>query len=374
MLFGLIACVQNQEPAVGNNTEPAVGSNTKPAGDNTESENLYGSPWVTSMATGNLPQEAPEAKDDLYLYYNYDEIAAHQGQMYTPLTENMNVIRDYLSEFMKSGNLSGAADGSYTNAELEQLAIFYQQAADLETLGNTGLSELQPYLDRIQNAQSLSELNAILVSEDFPFSPYLYFLVCPFDLSSVNGVMVYPELLFVDNLDGAINYQDSDDDAVNKAIYQNLSSKLAKVVGDLNLLGLSQEEAISQINELLAFEKSYAKYIDSIEVLPDTYASGDRWKAEAGADLIGLELVMTVAEKTSGFDYEELFKNTTYLYLEVVPSADILYIYLLIDGHPLKNLRTNINVQMFDKLYETYGIAEGDGMYLPPEKRLHFYW
>ncbi len=34
------------------------------------------------------------------------------------------------------------------------------------------------------------------------------------------------------------------------------------------------------------------------------------------------------------------------------------------DSHPLSYLRVNVTVQQFDEFYETYGIKEGDNMYL----------
>ena len=40
------------------------------------------------------------------------------------------------------------------------------------------------------------------------------------------------------------------------------------------------------------------------------------------------------------------------------------------DPHPLDFLRVNVLVQQFDEFYETYGVVEGDGMYLDPEKRI----
>jgi len=43
------------------------------------------------------------------------------------------------------------------------------------------------------------------------------------------------------------------------------------------------------------------------------------------------------------------------------------------DSHPLNYLRTNVNVQMFDEFYETYGVQEGDGMYLPEDQRIQFW-
>ena len=164
-----------------------------------EEAELFGKPWIDSVVTGNLPKEAPEAKDDLYLHYNYDELAAHQGEYYLPVLAAMNVIRNYFSEAMEAGKLTDAGDSILTDEELQQLSIFYSQASDLEALAKAGISELQPYLDRIRNAAGISELNEILVSDDFPFSPYLYLPVSTTDLSGVNNVIVYPEFLYVDN-------------------------------------------------------------------------------------------------------------------------------------------------------------------------------
>ena len=45
---------------------------------------LFGSPWINSMIIGNLPEEAPSVKDDLYLGMNYSELAAHQEEVYIP--------------------------------------------------------------------------------------------------------------------------------------------------------------------------------------------------------------------------------------------------------------------------------------------------
>lgn len=40
------------------------------------------------------------------------------------------------------------------------------------------------------------------------------------------------------------------------------------------------------------------------------------------------------------------------------------------DPHPLSYLRVNVTAQQFDEFYETYGIKEGDNMYLAPEDRI----
>ena len=38
--------------------------------------------------------------------------------------------------------------------------------------------------------------------------------------------------------------------------------------------------------------------------------------------------------------------------------------------HPLAYLRVNVSVQQFDAFFRTYGIGEGDGMYVPPAERI----
>ena len=44
--------------------------------------------------------------------------------------------------------------------------------------------------------------------------------------------------------------------------------------------------------------------------------------------------------------------------------------YLRTDNHPVECYRCNIPVQNFDEFLETYGVKEGDGMYLAPEDRI----
>ena len=39
---------------------------------------LFGRPWYNISIIGNLPDSAADAADDLYSYYNYDFVAAHQ--------------------------------------------------------------------------------------------------------------------------------------------------------------------------------------------------------------------------------------------------------------------------------------------------------
>ena len=90
--------------------------------------------------------------------------------------------------------------------------------------------------------------------------------------------------------------------------------------------------------------------------------------AEALADLCGLQAVLERAQSIKGFDYEKMFGDLARSWATVyspsytgVPS---------VDAHALNNLRVNVSVQMYDEFYATYGAAEGNTMYLLPEKCL----
>lgn len=221
-------------------------------------EALVGVPWVDSIISGNLPEAAPEAKDDLYLHYNYDEMQAHQGEMYNLMLTHQTILADIVAAAIEEGTLT-AAEGKYSEAELKQLNIFYQQAKALVESEDIGVAPLQPYLDKISAVTSLEELNSVLVSEDFPFSPYLYLLVNAYDMSAQNNVFVYPELLFVDNIDGATYYQDTDDPVVQTAHQQAISQIALMTMQDLALLGVPQESVQETMQGLIGLEQSYGK-------------------------------------------------------------------------------------------------------------------
>ena len=243
-----------------------------------EANDLFGAPWVNSIVDGNIPQEAPDVKDDLFLHYTYDTLQLHQGEQWRPSFDKP-AMETYLTEIMEGSQGNGLATAGCSEAEWEQLSIFYQQASDLDALQEAGISELQPWLDQIQNAASIEELNDVLVSDDFPFSPYLYFIVQAYDMSGTNNVFVYPQFLFVDNLDGAKYYQDTDDENIKLAYNMTISDGASTALLDLFLLGLSQEEGLPLIKEMLDIEKSYGK---------DAYFSNKYPQEEYGAYSVAL--------------------------------------------------------------------------------------
>ena len=114
-----------------------------------------------------------------------------------------------------------------------------------------------------------------------------------------------------------------------------------------------------------------ADYYSSIEVMPGTNVDGQHVVGEAAADLNGMQVTLALGQKTEGFDYERFCSRFAVAWGNVVNEAS--FTATLADTHPLDNLRMNVCAQMYDMMYDTLGVAEGDGMYLAPDQRI-FIW
>jgi len=229
-----------------------------------EPEELFGSPWVNSMVIGNLPETAPDLKDDFYAAVNYDVLAANQGGMYMPIMFGAAEVEAAVTALLQDGSLEGD--------EIDQLKIFWEQAADIEALREAGYSQVTPYVERINAAGSIEELNAVLTAEDFPFSPYLAMHVGPLALNEENGVWIYPALsLTTDFSNGANSYTGPAAD-VNE-LSQKISSleRTQYLRGTMKALGVEAENLGNTILELFNTEASYVSktYSDATSALAD---------------------------------------------------------------------------------------------------------
>ena len=111
-------------------------------------------------------------------------------------------------------------------------------------------------------------------------------------------------------------------------------------------------------------------YYDNVVAFDDgTKYSGQMVQTEAIADIAGMKVMLTLAKKIPNFDYDKFFKAFEKMWARVhtIESAENA---TLTDTHPLHYLRGNVTVQQFDEFNETYGIKEGDGMYIKPEDRI----
>lgn len=218
-----------------------------------ETAELFGSPWVNSMVTGNLPETAPEEKDDFYAAVNYDFLAASQAAgMSMPLAASAGEIQAAVMSLLQDESLSGNG--------IDQLKIFWEQAADMDALREDSLSRISPYLKRIAAAASIQELNEVLTAEDFPFSPYLAMPTAPLALNKENGVWIFPALaLTSDYSNGANSYSEPVEDAVT---FQQKMSSLERVLYIpvvLSALEVPSGDTAGTILDLFNTEVAYVK-------------------------------------------------------------------------------------------------------------------
>lgn len=248
---GLVACGET----VGPDASSADGADVATEAPAVEAAGLEGSPWVTSIVQGNLPTEAPKVTDDLYTHFDYAWLAEHQER---PARE----IEVYAAEIPAA--ITGIIqDTSKTDHELEQLRILYNQAADLDALREIGLSEVEPYLERIDAVGTLSEMDALLTSDDFPFSPFIVAPLATSDLRADYTVNVLPNLMFSDPLlVGGMFYQDSDSDEQRAANDYGLDTVAQFSMVDLSSTGMPQDEIAPAIAALKDAERTYAKFAD----------------------------------------------------------------------------------------------------------------
>ncbi len=114
-----------------------------------------------------------------------------------------------------------------------------------------------------------------------------------------------------------------------------------------------------------------ALYYSKIEVAPGTNVSGETVVTEAAADLNGMQAILELAKKDANVDYGKFFARISNVWAQVVLEATLPN--LVLDTHPLNNLRVNVNAQMFDPIYDALGVAEGDAMYLAPNERINIW-
>ena len=138
-----------------------------------------------------------------------------------------------------------------------------------------------------------------------------------------------------------------------------------KVVTDSDPYGWLPEEDYKAFMERA---ERIAAYYNAIKSFPYAACDGERVWGEAAADIGGMAIGLKIAEKYKEFDYDRYFRS--YAELWRMQSTISTERYDVSDEHPLRCLRVNTVVQQFDEFLETYGVREGDLMYLAPEDRI----
>ena len=116
--------------------------------------------------------------------------------------------------------------------------------------------------------------------------------------------------------------------------------------------------------------QSVADALDRIYVLEDYRQDSYTILDETVADLGGIALSLDIAAEIENFNYDEYFTDSARIWFLVFPDRDAAMERYMNDNHGADYARANFPLQQFDVFYTTYGIKEGDGMYLAPEDRV----
>ncbi|MCD7905323.1 MAG: M13 family metallopeptidase [Clostridiales bacterium] len=97
--------------------------------------------------------------------------------------------------------------------------------------------------------------------------------------------------------------------------------------------------------------------------------NGELTLTENIADLGAMSVVLDLAEKTEGFDYDSFFRAFADYFVTAYTREVSIYLSQA-DSHSPASSRVNVILRNSDRFYSTYGIDETDGMYVPHENRI----
>ena len=97
--------------------------------------------------------------------------------------------------------------------------------------------------------------------------------------------------------------------------------------------------------------------------------NGSLVQTETIADMAGVKCMLGLAAQKEDFDYDAFFRSYAEIWRRE-ETKETVDSRIASDVHALSYLRVNAVVQQFEEFYETYGVKEGDGMYLAPEDRV----
>ncbi|MBR2295513.1 MAG: M13 family metallopeptidase [Clostridiales bacterium] len=106
---------------------------------------------------------------------------------------------------------------------------------------------------------------------------------------------------------------------------------------------------------------------DNFTVFGVYHVDGEQTLGENYADLGGMECVTSLADNSE--QLQLLFENYARIWCEKIVDTALLD-QLDTDEHSPAMIRTNAVLSTLDCFYETYGVTEGDGMYIAPGDRI----
>ena len=111
------------------------------------------------------------------------------------------------------------------------------------------------------------------------------------------------------------------------------------------------------------------EYYDGRECAPGITCDGTQTLSENIADIGALACITQIVSQQESPDFETLYRTAAKTWRTVV-TRNTLELSKHTDIHAPDALRGQLPLQTCDEFYETFGITEGDGMWIPPEQRI----
>ena len=140
--------------------------------------------------------------------------------------------------------------------------------------------------------------------------------------------------------------------------------------------GENVEETLLEPADLKEFERRTQKavdYYDGIVAFKGQNMVGSGIVNEGQTEINAMQARLAYAAHQDDFDYQAFFQKRAEVG-RVLRTPELERQCILgADSHPSAYLDINGPNQMFEEFYQTFGVREGDGMYLAPEARLVFW-
>ena len=114
-------------------------------------------------------------------------------------------------------------------------------------------------------------------------------------------------------------------------------------------------------------EKAVSYFEDNFKVFGVYHVDGEQTLGENYADLGAMECITSLTKTQE--DRIKLFENYATIWSEM-RTDDAIINQIADDEHSPAMIRVNAVLSTIEIFYETYGVKEGDGMYIAPEKRI----
>ena len=110
-------------------------------------------------------------------------------------------------------------------------------------------------------------------------------------------------------------------------------------------------------------------YYEGAETAPGIATNGALTLSENIADIGGMACALEAVSKLSKPDYNAFFHNYAKIWM-MTTTREYQEMLSQMDVHSPNKVRVNRVVSCFDEFYQTYGITQADGMYVPPAARV----